>query len=279
VGVVPPRVLDREIDSEPVWRTALRVRDGLLPEETWERLGAMLSAADADDLAQDLVGPPYPYHLSRRWVDRFASGYELSVADWTSFEALALVVLRRLPTGALEAWVRDPSRLQGQLAAVVDAWTERCAEEGRVPDPTQDGAVAKVVDATHLDVTLRRRVLGRIPAGRREAIALSIEPNLLVTQFSDGQQHPYLRGSLAVTELAPTAAVRDRILAHLATSAYLAFDLPAVLGAEIVDALLPALRVFGPDTATKTRAAAGQAAEAQRGMMAAVLSALADRLA
>ncbi|MCB9581979.1 MAG: hypothetical protein H6717_33405 [Polyangiaceae bacterium] len=238
LGLTPPRTLDEEIDGEPVWRTALLVNCGRKPESAWTELLEQLPLEKRRDLADDLMNRKVSYHLRRDWFRPFAKGLDLGIAHHTAFLERVRQVLATLPAEEIDALARERDH-----DALFDVWTERCEV-----DPARDLAIAETLDNTHIDPPRAQRIVNRLPPPRREAVVLAMRPNFLVSDASDGRQRPFLRGSLAVAPCAPTPAVRDHVVQFFANDAYLTFDAPAAVDADIVRVVSGLLSCFGEGT-------------------------------
>lgn len=158
LGLVPPRTLDSDFNGEPLWRLALKAREGLVPHSVWEHAVAELSPEQRIDLARDLEAPGNPYHLLDGWHENhWVEGWDIDTEHSAAHAKLVSTVLRAQPLDELERFVRKPEDKYGPSVNVIDVWTERCVDDGRPVDPKLDKVIAEVVDIPELAEATRRR--------------------------------------------------------------------------------------------------------------------------
>jgi hypothetical protein len=197
------------------------------------------------DVVLDLATPRTPYSLGRCWPEG-RWGYDSELAASKPLDALIADAARLLPADWLELLLDGVkgAHTGTRIVPMVDAYTERLG----APPPSYDATLRASLDQLHSDGSGPRRILGRIPAERREALVDGIHFNLYVGPSHPNGQLPYFRQGWHYCDLAPTLRLAEQAaasLAHFVVAVTLQPSERALLDQRIVEGLARRMGAYG----------------------------------
>ncbi|MGD0675136.1 MAG: hypothetical protein ABSC94_06930 [Polyangiaceae bacterium] len=208
--------LDRVVDGQPLWRLALAVVSDRAPRAKWVETAPRLGTADSVlALCEDAAVPPYS--LSRPWPRPITFDWGARQEGRRRLGQLLADALGTLPATFLEAAAdrRLASSPQEMMASsLVIALSDALDREGRLLHPRFDRLLTIAAEGESFWPDLRR-VLERIPVGRREPIVTQLGMDHVL--IADGQRKMSMqaRGAWRYADLVPTRAMAEKVIAAI----------------------------------------------------------------
>jgi hypothetical protein len=218
LGLTEQGPVDRAVSGEPLWRAIAGVLAGTLNMETWLERVRTLSASEILSLAADAAEPPYALNVA----GQRASGDDSRSATLARAAGLQQVLSRTLsesvPTEAIaasaDALLASESRSGSWAAVLVVALSDALDRAGQTLPPRFDALIAELSNAEEAYATDLRRVLGRLPLERREALIMPL-PLEGYARTEGGKRVLYVRRGWLYIDLCPTQAAVEKTIATI----------------------------------------------------------------
>ncbi|MGD0524195.1 MAG: hypothetical protein ABSE49_03565 [Polyangiaceae bacterium] len=215
LGVRAGGPMDRVVEGEPLWRTALAVVHGRAPKERWlQRVTYEATPEQVLAACEDAAVPPYALNVP--WPPPGQSPWGVEQENRARLQTLLVETIeRRVPADALAA-AADRLLASGrtpdlQAAVLTIAMSDLLDRQKTVPEARFDKLVgaAMVGEAFWRDL---RRVLERLPVERREALVLGMRFNHYFSPQDGPGGTLHARGAWRYADLAPTRAVAEAVI-------------------------------------------------------------------